>query len=134
MEWAQDDCCLGYGAGAGQRMQRHCRGADTEPDRAQAHGGVCPRAAGGLDAALRQPGVYLLVDLRADPFDQPLGQGSFVLMTQFAMRGRRGSDVLMCLHVHTPRYAATGGRSKWCSSKDSATVAPARVGWTVWPR
>ena len=47
-----------------------------------------------------QPGVYLLVDLRADPFDQPLGQGAFVLMTQFAVRGRRRGDVLICPPIH----------------------------------
>ena len=81
-------------------MQRHRRGADAEPDRAQAHDDVGPRGQGGLDAALLQPGVYLLVDLRADPFDQPLGQGAFVLMTQFAVRGRRRGDVLICLPIH----------------------------------
>ena len=85
---------------AGQGMQRHRGGADTEPDRAQAHGDVRPCGPAGLDATLRQPGVYLLVDLRADPFDQPLGQGTVVLVTQFAMHGRRRGDVLMCPHVH----------------------------------
>src|ERR1700761_5672896 len=103
MECAQIDCCLGYGAGAGQGMQRHRRGADTEPDRAQADGDVGPCSPAELDATLRQPSVYLLVDLRADPFDQPLGQGTVILVTQFAMRGCCRGDVLMCPHIHTSR-------------------------------
>ena len=62
-----------------------------------------------LDAALRQPSVYLLVDLRADPFDQPLGQGIVVLVTQFAMRGGRRRDVLMCTYVHKSKVC----RDRW---------------------
>ena len=83
-------------------MQRHRRGADTEPDRAQAHGDVGPDRLAWLDATLRQPGVYLLVDLRADPFDQPLGQGALVFMAQFVMHRRRRGDVLMCPYIHIP--------------------------------
>src|SRR5208283_3906187 len=109
MEWAQIDCCLGCGAGGGQGMQRHRCGADTEPDRAQAHGDVGPGSPAGLDATLRQPSVYLLVDLRTDPFDQSLGQSIVVLMTQFAMRGRRRRDVLMCTRVHKSKVC----RDRW---------------------
>ena len=99
-EWAHIDCRLRCGAGAGQGMQRHRCGADTEPNRAQAHGDVGPGSPGGLDAALRQPSVYLLVDLPADPFDQPLGQGIVVPVTEFAMRGCCRRNVLMCTYVH----------------------------------
>src|SRR6516165_3434071 len=108
MEWAQIDCCLGCGAGVDQGMQRHGRGADTEPNRAQTHGDVGPCSLAGLDATLRQPCVYLLVDLRADPFDQALGQGAVVLVTQFAMHGRGRGDVLMCSPVHTSKV-----RPRW---------------------
>src|SRR5215468_12423584 len=109
MKWAQIDCCLRCGSGVGEGMQRHRRGADTEPDRTQPHGDVGPGSPAGLDATLRQPSVYLLVDLRADPFDQTLGQGTVILVTQFATRGRGRGDVFMCPRVHTSNVC----RDKW---------------------
>src|SRR5882724_4097545 len=61
----------------GPGLQYHGCGPDAQPDRAQAHGEVRPcgpaELEGGLDATLCQPGVHLLVDLRADPLDQPFG-------------------------------------------------------------
>ena len=49
---------------------------------------------------LGQPGVYLLVDLRADPLDQPLGHGPVVRSAEFGMHGCRCSDVLVRPLVH----------------------------------
>ena len=57
----------------------------------------------GLDAPLRQPGVHLLVDLRADPRDQPLGHGAVVRSAEFGMRGRRCGDILVCPYVHVAK-------------------------------
>jgi hypothetical protein len=54
----------------------------------------------GLNAALSQPGVYLLVDFRADPLDQSLGHGDVVLTAEFCVDGRRCGDILVCPLIH----------------------------------
>ena len=94
------DSCLGCDSVGRQGMQRYSRGADAKPDRAQAHGDVRPCGLAGLDATLCQPGVYLLVDLRADPLDQPLGHRTVIRSAELGMNSRRYSDVLMCQVVH----------------------------------
>jgi integrase len=45
-------------------------------------------------AALRQPSVHALVDLRANPIDQTLRDRTIVVATKFAVRCRCGGDVV----------------------------------------
>jgi hypothetical protein len=47
-----------------------------------------------------QPGVYLLVDLRADPLDQPFGHGPVVRPAKLGMHGCRCSDIFVRPLVH----------------------------------
>src|ERR1700746_951162 len=72
---------------------------------------------------LCQPGVYLLVDLRADPLNQPLGHGPLVRSAKFGMHGCRCSDVLVPPLV--PKTKLYRDRP----ARQCAALPPARAPW-----
>src|SRR6266498_1823376 len=49
---------------------------------------------GTVVGTLRQPGVHPFVDLRTDPLDQALGDRAVIVAAKFAVRRRRGSNVI----------------------------------------
>lgn len=108
-----DDPDQGDYPGASVVLRKHGRGrAETDPHRPEgqedprdARTGGRPAASarlrrmiamlpGTVSGALPEPGVHPLVDLVADPLDQPLSDRDVVLAAKFAVRRRRGGDVV----------------------------------------
>ena len=60
-------------------------------DRLSWRAGWMPRCASGS---------HLLVDLQADPLDQPFGHRAVIRLAELGMRARRRGNVLLCQLIH----------------------------------
>ena len=62
--------------------------------------GRVPVSLHGPVAAMPESGIDPLIDLRADPLDQALGDRAVIIAAKFMMRCRRRGDVLTGKLVH----------------------------------
>jgi hypothetical protein len=62
---------------------------------------------------LPEPGVYPLVDFRANALDQTLGHGIVIARTQILVRGHRGANLRLVVAAHVRTLQPGRDRYKW---------------------